>query len=64
MQAICRGQRCGVGALSGIKQMGHAVAQRLNLCAIGRATNKRFLRFSAPQRLILEAGLAGEPVVV
>jgi len=37
---------------SGITQMGHAVAQRLNLCAIGRATNKRFLCFSAPQRLV------------
>ena len=48
---------------SGITQMGHAVAQRLNLCAIGRATNKRFLCFSAPQRLVLEAGLAGEPVL-
>ena len=45
---------------SGITQMGHAVAQRLNLCAIGRATNKRFLCFSAPQRLVLEAGMAGE----
>jgi len=48
---------------SGITQMGHAVALRLNLCAIGRATNKRFLCFSAPQRLVLEAGLAGEPVL-
>jgi len=44
---------------SGITQMGHAVAQRLNLCAIGRATNKRFLCFSAPQRLVLEAGITG-----
>ena len=44
---------------SGITQMGHAVAQRLNLCAIGRATNKRFLCFSAAQRLVLEAGIAG-----
>ncbi len=40
---------------SGITQMGHAVAQRLDLCAIGRATNKRFLCFSAPQRLVLDA---------
>ena len=40
---------------SGITQMGHAVAQRLNLCAIGRATNKRFLCFSAPHRLVLDA---------
>jgi len=37
---------------SGITQMGHAVAQRLNLCAIGRATNKRFLCFSAQERLV------------
>jgi len=44
---------------SGITQMGHAVAQGLNLCAIGRATNKRFLCFSAPQRLVLDAGIAG-----
>ena len=40
---------------SGITQMGHAVAQRLNLCAIGRATNKRFLCFSAQHRLVLDA---------
>jgi FdhD protein len=37
---------------SGITQMGHAVAQQLNLCAIGRATNKRFLCFSTPERLV------------
>ena len=37
---------------SGITQMGHAVAQQLNLCAIGRATNKRFLCFSAQERLV------------
>jgi len=44
---------------SGITQMGHQVAQGLNLCAIGRATNKRFLCFSAPERLLLEPELAG-----
>ena len=44
---------------SGITQMGHQVAQRLNLCAIGRATNKRFLCFSAPERLLLETELVG-----
>jgi FdhD protein len=37
---------------SGITQMGLDVAQRLGLCAIGRATNKRFLCFSAPERLV------------
>lgn len=44
---------------SGITQMGHAIAQRLGLCAIGRATNKRFLCYSAPQRLQLQPELAG-----
>jgi FdhD protein len=44
---------------SGITQMGHEIAQRLDLCAIGRATNKRFLCYSAPQRLQLQPELAG-----
>ena len=47
---------------SGITQMGQAVAQRLGLCAIGRATNKRFLCFSAPQRLVWETGEVSEKV--
>ena len=37
---------------SGITQMGLEVAQRLGLCAIGRAMNKRFLCYSAPERLV------------
>ncbi|WP_298926164.1 formate dehydrogenase accessory sulfurtransferase FdhD [uncultured Ramlibacter sp.] len=44
---------------SGITQMGHQIAQRLGLCAIGRATNKRFLCYTAPERLQLQPGLAG-----
>jgi len=44
---------------SGITQMGHDVAQRLGLCAIGRATNKRFLCYSAAERLLLQPELAG-----
>ena len=39
---------------SGITQMGLEVAQRLGLCTIGRATHKRFLCYSAPERLQLE----------
>ena len=46
---------------SGITQMGHQVAQAVGLCAIGRATNKRFLCYSHPQRLKLQAGLAVKP---
>ena len=44
---------------SGITQMGQMVAQRLGLCTIGRATNKRFLCFSGAHRLILQPELAG-----
>jgi FdhD protein len=43
---------------SGITQMGLDVAQRVGLCAIGRATNKRFLCFSAAHRLIWQTELA------
>ena len=39
---------------SGITQMGQTVAARLGLCAIGRATNKRFLVYSGANRLVLE----------
>jgi FdhD protein len=44
---------------SGITQMGHQVAQRLGLCAIGRAMNKRFLCYSGSERLRLQPELAG-----
>lgn len=47
---------------SGMTQMGHAVAQKLGLCAIGRATNKRFVCFSAMERLQLQPELAGLPL--
>jgi FdhD protein len=40
---------------SGMTQMGLDVAQRVGLCAIGRATNKRFLCFTHPQRLVMDA---------
>ena len=43
---------------SGITEMGLDVAQRLGLCAIGRATHKRFLCYSAFERLQLQPELA------
>ena len=43
---------------SGITQMGHQVAQAVGLCAIGRATNKRFVCYTRPERLKFEIGLA------
>jgi len=42
---------------SGITQMGHQVAQAVGLCAIGRATNKRFLCYTHTERLKLQPGL-------
>ena len=44
---------------SGITQMGHEVAQTVGLCAIGRATNKRFVCYANAQRLQLDPALAG-----
>jgi FdhD protein len=48
---------------SGITQMGHQVAQSVGLCAIGRATNRRFVCYASPQRLVLEPGLVVRPEV-
>lgn len=44
---------------SGITEMGLQVAQHVGLCAIGRATNRRFVCYSAPERLRLQPELAG-----
>ena len=44
---------------SGITQMGHEVASRIGLCAIGRATNRRFVCYSGVDRLRLQPELAG-----
>jgi FdhD protein len=47
---------------SGITQMGHEIAQQLGLCAIGRAVNRHFLCYTAPERLVLQPELAGAKV--
>ncbi|TFZ03965.1 formate dehydrogenase accessory sulfurtransferase FdhD [Ramlibacter humi] len=36
---------------SGMTQMGHEVAQRLDMCTLGRALNRRFLCYTGAQRL-------------
>ncbi|MGB4060847.1 MAG: formate dehydrogenase accessory sulfurtransferase FdhD [Burkholderiaceae bacterium] len=46
---------------SGMTQMGLEVAQQVGLCAIGRATHKRFLCFAHPERLVMDA--VPEPAV-
>ena len=43
---------------SGMTQMGHAVAEQLGLCAIGRATNRRFVCYAGTERLVLQPELA------
>ena len=43
---------------SGITQMGLEVAQRLGLCVIGRATNRRFVCYAGAERLQLQPELA------
>lgn len=48
---------------SGMTQMGHSVAQQLGLCAIGRATNRRFVCYSGAERLILQPELAQAPAM-
>jgi len=45
---------------SGITQMGFDVAQRIGLCTIGRATNKRFLCYTRPERLKMQAAAASD----
>ncbi len=44
---------------SGITQMGHQIAQAVGVCAIGRATNKRFICYTGASRLVLQPELAG-----
>jgi FdhD protein len=61
-EMVIKAAQMGVAVVvsrSGITQMGHQIAQRLGLCTIGRATNRRFLCYTAPQRLALQPELAG-----
>jgi FdhD protein len=61
-EMVIKAAQMGVAVVvsrSGITQMGHQIAQQLDLCTIGRATNRRFLCYTAPQRLALQPELAG-----
>ena len=65
-EMVIKSAQMGVAVVvsrSGITQMGHQVAQSLGLCAIGRATNKRFVCYANPQRLQFEPGLVVRPEV-
>ncbi len=57
-EMVIKSAQMGVAAVisrSGITQMGLQVAERVGLCAVGRATNKHFLCYANPQRLVLDA---------
>ena len=63
-EMVIKSAQMGVSVVvsrSGITQMGLEVAQSVGLCAIGRATNRRFLCFSAPERLVWQPELAQPP---
>ena len=54
-EMVIKAAQMGVPVLvsrSGMTQMGLAVARSLGVCAIGRALNRRFVCFSAPERLV------------
>ncbi len=56
-EMVMKSAQMGVAVVvsrSGITQMGYDLAERLNLCTIGRATNKHFLCYTAQERLVLE----------
>lgn len=60
-EMVIKSAQMGVAVVvsrSGITQMGHDIAARLGLCAVGRATNRRFLCYTASHRLQLQPGLA------
>jgi FdhD protein len=60
-EMVMKSAQMGVAVVvsrSGITQMGYDVATRLQLCTIGRATNKHFFCYTAPVRLQLDPALA------
>lgn len=61
-EMVIKSAQMGVAVVvsrSGITQMGFEIAEKVGLCAIGRAMNKRFLCYTGRERLLLEPGLAG-----
>jgi FdhD protein len=60
-EMVMKSAQMGVAVVvsrSGITQMGYDVATRLKLCTIGRATNKHFLCYTSPERMVLDPSLA------
>jgi FdhD protein len=62
-EMVIKSAQMGVAVVvsrSGMTQMGLNVAQKVGLCAIGRATHKRYLCYTHPQRLVLDSGTRSE----
>jgi len=60
-EMVMKAAQMGVAVVvsrSGMTQMGYDLATRLQVCTIGRATNKHFLCYTAPERLHLDPSLA------
>jgi FdhD protein len=60
-EMVMKSAQMGVAVVvsrSGITQMGYDLAMRLQLCTVGRATNKHFLCYTARERLKLDPALA------
>ncbi|MEI6384083.1 MAG: formate dehydrogenase accessory sulfurtransferase FdhD [Betaproteobacteria bacterium] len=49
---------------SGITEMGFVMAEQLNVCTIGRATNKHFLCYTAGHRLVHQPHLAQSSIKI
>lgn len=63
-EMVIKSAQMGVPVLvsrSGMSQMGLQVARHLGLCAIGRALHRRFVCFSAPERLLRDVELPAAP---
>ena len=60
-EMVMKAAQMGVAVVvsrSGMTQMGYDLATRLQVCTIGRATNKHYLCYTAPERLHLNPTLA------
>lgn len=56
-EMVLKSAQMGIGVVvsrNGITQMGYDLAQRLGLCAIGRAKNKHYLVYTAHERVLLD----------
>jgi FdhD protein len=59
-EMVLKSAQMGIGVVvsrNGITQMGYDLAQRLRLCAIGRAKNKHYLVYTEHARLLADAAV-------